>query len=620
MYDRRKSLRRHTHSPEVSGLVTSERKSHLLTHERGEGSDDGNVLRVRPHTLATDSSLSDASVGRKRKRHHAGTPQKKLKTSSVESRTVSVTRISTPIYEDGSVNLLSSLGPENDSSTAQKDLSPEPKEGSESAMDSPSVSPAKDKRVRGRQRKFRVSLTLPDDSGKRGLGTPDIKSPLLNSSSSCERPSGLAHNKRSPSFESDLCFTSPVSAQNSNTMPFLASSLPAVSTKQVETDSSTVQTKAPVKANHVSEHPQVLKPSVSSPVSVNVPVSKSLNQQTMFDGHSAEMRANVSTSFIGTVDTHPGNVTSTEDITSSNFSSDVTGMNTVSGGPVSLAPVVIASLDSVASVVVTSSDPTPLASSQVELGGSKNHSGRDPSSNLAALTSSGSVMNVGGKTNNLSASLNLDVGVTGKSVDASLSNPTNPVPISSIEVPTHEGVDSTADAAIGVSSHPRDPALSSPMPASSHSTIPSTSSSVTGSFAFVPASSEEPVLCSENSTGVFSKVNQSASTSHQNKGELCTNQPAAQGVALTQRSEEKYRPPAERVQGTVRTQDVHKEVKPQNPTGAPTPVITKTPPQLRGQLPEVQQIVMSDKPTKADQLPPAAEDNTKAHGMSSGVV
>ena len=669
MYDRRKSLRRHTHSPEVSGLVTSERKSHLLTHEEGEGRDDGSSIpRVRPHTLVTDSSLSgsDISSSRKRKRHqHAGTPQKKLKTASVESRTVSVTRIDTPIYEDGSVNLLSSLGPESDSSTAHKDLSPvfsntdsEPvvinrkcleEKSRDISGGSPSVSPTKDKRARVRQRKFRVSLTLPDDMGKRAPSTPDIKSPLLNSSSSWEKASGSANNKRSPSFESDPCFTSSVLAQ-----PFLASPLPAVSKKQLEID-STRQTMAPTKPNHVGEHPEVLKPSVSPPVSVNVAVSKSLNHQTMFNNHSAKMGANVTTSFVGDsplMDTHPENEMETS-TASSNFSCDVTGTDVVTvttltssnseTSPVSLAPMVIASLDSVASVVVASSDLVP-PSSQVELGDSKDPSGKDPSSSLA---SSDSMMNAGDtlesskqpfssgtvqKANDLSASSNLDVGVTGRSVDASLPNNPNPVPISTIEEPVHEGV---ADAAIGISSHPKDPALSSPLPASSHST-PATKShdslSVAGSLTFTSVSNEKPVHCSENSTDISAAVNH---TSHQNNGKVCTKQPPIQEVALTQINEMKCGPSAEKVQCTVKAEPaqelpkqsgVHEEersddqAKPQNPAGAPTPVITKTPHQLRGRLPE-QQIVMPDKPTTADQLPPAAADKAKVlTGMFSGIV
>ena len=254
--ERRKSLRFTTlQAPEVSGLVTSERRSHLLTHESEEVKEDPHL---KAQALAHDSDTTEGS--RKRKKHHSSSShdQKKMKRASVESRTVSVTRISTPIYEDiGSAKIFSTFSQEMDQeANTMKDLSPvfspfgsrkssfteDPKVV---ASNSRSVSPISEKLTK---RRFPVSLNLPDEVGKR---PPSIKSPLsCGSGTSWDdivASVSPKSSKRSPSYEKETCSPGSVRQLKEQHIPFLASPLPTTPKEQHESDSykQAVQSRTP---------------------------------------------------------------------------------------------------------------------------------------------------------------------------------------------------------------------------------------------------------------------------------------------------------------------------------------------------------------------------------------
>lgn len=646
MYERRKSLRLHTHSPDVSGLVTSERKSHSLAHETVEGRDNSSLPKTMPHTLAnmSDSERTDGSSSRKRKKHYTAVLQKRLKRSSVESRTVSVTRIDTPIYEknfllaeNGSSELSPVFSPTDSEPTVTDRSCITEGSTAASAMDisggSQSESPTKEKPAKVKQRKFRVSLTLPDALGKKPPGKLGIKSPLPYSDKVAQSLSSPRRNLKSPSFESDSCaFTSPGSAQNS-TVPFLASPLPTTSKKQLETD-STKETKPPTKAKHVREHPGVLNVAVSAPVQVNAPVTKtqdSSHHQSMSDSHSAEMGANVCTRLIDAgVKGRPlmdsGETSSTEVITSSSSGSPRGSSAVV---PVVTASSVISpsnSLDGVTGsdspdpvdhpVVITSSEPAApelITSSD---------------SSLTVLASSDSMMDIGdtltggeqpssctmqGK-DPINASLILDVGVHGRSATSSPPS-TNPVAISTIDIPTSEGVGSTADndcpAKTGhlpccsprplVSPHcdpitVQLPFQSPPATTPSVITIRAASLPLSRRDSVISTPGEEP--SSRNSTGVCS----SSRTPHENNVEISNAKPSDPTKASGHRPGKVLSSKAEPSQEMHLPVHVASEQKPQDATGAPTPVITKTP--QGDHLAEVhqQQIVKAD--TAKEQLPP----------------
>ena len=99
---------------------------------------------------------SPESSGRKRKRPHGSSGVKRQKRSSVESRTVSVTRLSVPICEESAVI------PEQDDSTAVSDTESNPPDSPEI----PILPPIKEEPTAledQRPRSLRVSLSLPED-------------------------------------------------------------------------------------------------------------------------------------------------------------------------------------------------------------------------------------------------------------------------------------------------------------------------------------------------------------------------------------------------------------------------------------------------------------------------
>ena len=202
--------------------------------------------RAVPTSLPLKAKLRDESgeniARRKRRRHVApGVHHKRLKRSSVESRTVSVTRIDTPIYENGSGNFFSPSGsperstlspvfspPELDSTAEENLLSDDYKESCLSR----SVSPVA---VRSpKQRQLRVSLSLPDEAEKR-LQNKDPQS----SGSGAPSWENICSPERSPS-DAD-CFSSPIPVPSEakkhkleeQHAPFVASPLPSTAKKQL---------------------------------------------------------------------------------------------------------------------------------------------------------------------------------------------------------------------------------------------------------------------------------------------------------------------------------------------------------------------------------------------------
>ena len=129
----------------------------------------------------TSSSTPDPNPSRKRKLKQQSVSLKRQKRSSVESRTVSVTRLSVPICEDSST---SEQDPSHDSSTLSENESSVPQDGEllHCIKEEP-LSPEE-----RRPRSLRVSLSFPDEfetgSPFRKMTSPPVlegvaKSPLL---------------------------------------------------------------------------------------------------------------------------------------------------------------------------------------------------------------------------------------------------------------------------------------------------------------------------------------------------------------------------------------------------------------------------------------------------------
>ncbi len=151
-----------------------------------------------PSPLPPTSSVA-AGVGVKRKRPHHGTSPgsggggghvKKQKRSSVESRTVSVTRVSVPVYDDSSAE---EMDTSRDSSVCESSAGPH---GLSSIREEESV--ARERRPRS----LRVSLSIPDEVEP---GTPFDKVMKVHHhqrvSSSHHRDLSSVETKELPSWE-----------------------------------------------------------------------------------------------------------------------------------------------------------------------------------------------------------------------------------------------------------------------------------------------------------------------------------------------------------------------------------------------------------------------------------
>lgn len=499
MHERRKSLRLHTQTPERSGLVTPERKSHAFAHESDEGKDD---VQLEAQNLMGSPSRTDISPNRKRKKHHIQARQKKLKRSSVESRTVSVTRIDTPIYEDNFSSALD-ISSESDSFHKERSAVLSPSDSEPGIMDTNRIDgvstphkPSKEK-----HRKFRVSLSLPDEVEVR---PPGIKSPLCDNLIS--KIASPKSSKSSPSFESDSCFTSSSSVQGGgvgqqqHAAAFIASPLPHTTKKQFGSDTTRLQatpTKSPgAKDSRVPALPD------THLVSTNVVVSKAVDcSPSMSTSYSAMVDESVSAtteSILAAV---------TEVVT--NNSSDLMDVG-VTGNPIALASslsvagcspllesdnmhVVIASeivpLEGTDPLVIDSSadleDTSPLviaSSADLEdtnplvIASSANLEDTNPSSSAECIT-----------TSHVIVTSSMDVGVTGSSTPAQSSIKTNPVVISTIEVPK----DSQGSEKARETDH-KDPAGIYPQTETDHSPAPTNAKEAPKETA--PDHSKEPPI------------------------------------------------------------------------------------------------------------------------------
>lgn len=267
--ERRKSLRLNIPASELPSLATTDRRSSRSMTQSGSEtkptSSDSTTSEVKAqspfsNTTAKSEVPPESPSHRKRKKYHITSHQKKMKRSSVESRTVSVTRIDTPIYED---NLFSSLSPVKSllspvvSPTQPEScitLSHDTQEELNSAEEaSIFVSPTGDSNpMKTKQRRFRVSLSLPEDIEKKSpkkSSSISLTSPISSSSPipSWDAIVSPKRSERAPSSEKESCCVSPKSAQLESAqletkkpkleqehVPFSASPLPTTSKKQLD--------------------------------------------------------------------------------------------------------------------------------------------------------------------------------------------------------------------------------------------------------------------------------------------------------------------------------------------------------------------------------------------------
>ena len=193
----------------MSSLVTTEKKS--LPAEKPEN-DSPNHKDLSFSEEDDSKVVESVSASRKRKKY---TPlhHKRQKRPSVESHTVSVTRLDSPIFADGFNMVFSLNGKQDDSIT----------------------SPLKSKHEK---RSLRVSLSLPDEMEKRRY----LKSPF-----SCNGDSAIRSDSVSPTTEtmkvSPSCdINNPVTGfsdemENQANGAFTATALPAV-TSEIQNDPS----------------------------------------------------------------------------------------------------------------------------------------------------------------------------------------------------------------------------------------------------------------------------------------------------------------------------------------------------------------------------------------------
>ncbi len=254
--DRRKSLRLHTPTPELSPLVTIERKNRSSAAHSSPETKDTSADFTQPKknvpTSDSDAIAAKSPMSRKRKRHHSLANAKRMKRSSVESHTVSVTRINTPIYEEASVINFFSFSPESDdyppskvmlssaaSSSPEKHNSPieEPSASKEFPSDVdtiPETPLIAETAPKLKKREFRVSLSLNPEAIEKGVsGKSRLKSPLLfGAVPSWDDIISPKSSEKSPSIASSpgsVLQKTAETVKETEHMPFLASPLPSTS-------------------------------------------------------------------------------------------------------------------------------------------------------------------------------------------------------------------------------------------------------------------------------------------------------------------------------------------------------------------------------------------------------
>jgi len=168
----------------------------------------GSPLRDSDACSPTSSSTPDPNPSRKRKQKQHPGSLKRQKRSSVESRTVSVTRLSVPICDDSST---SEQEPSHDSSTLSENESSVPQDGEllQCIKEEP-LSPEEK-----RPRSLRVSLSFPDEfetgSPFRKITSPPVLEGVAKS------PKGPQPNML-PLWE-DITTAVPVTSQDNNPSP-----------------------------------------------------------------------------------------------------------------------------------------------------------------------------------------------------------------------------------------------------------------------------------------------------------------------------------------------------------------------------------------------------------------
>ncbi len=223
-------------------MVTVERKTRSITHanEVKEASPARTPITPDARSPSNDSpelATTESMSGRKRKKH-TNLFQKRAKRSSVESRTVSVTRIDTPIYADSSTSNLFLPLVEEPTTPSSKEPSPissfsEPENKDVFVeTDLTKESPTKLK-----QRRFCVSLNLPDDTDK-----TNENSSVIDRTPSWDLLTSLISPKKA-SVDKNKSITNESSKEQHNKdgakehdhvhAPFLASPLPNVSLGQL---------------------------------------------------------------------------------------------------------------------------------------------------------------------------------------------------------------------------------------------------------------------------------------------------------------------------------------------------------------------------------------------------
>lgn len=445
----RKSLRLNLAIPE-SNLVSTERRSnHLLTRGEQHKASSGDLSATTPKAklLNNSDAQSEATVShRKRKRHHTGpNHQKRLKRSSVESRTVSVTRIDTPIYENVSTGLF--LSPTRDRPALSPVLSsPEPKtvesharNGLNKTSVSRSVSPATNGTPpKSKQRRFRVSLSLPDEIEK-SVSAKSVVTTGTTFPPSWDNVGSPMSSERSPSMDKDSSFASPkpplppppqVERPPEAEKPhvaFLASPLPTTSKKQLEVGHSKKVAHSP-SPKHTGSTERTDDPK-------NTPVTKAAASPRTNRPCSQSMVVSKGVDVARKPAMSPVGVTTTTECSQPVPAAKVTGSSVNSG------------TDRRAGVTepATSSPKRPVAASPfvLELASANSSGGEEEELPRGQVRAKSSAVDKCSPTcastqeqPYLATSSQLDVGVTGKPRSAAVA--TNPVVISSIKVPATE--------------------------------------------------------------------------------------------------------------------------------------------------------------------------------------
>ena len=218
-------------SPKESNLVIVERKISSSCH--GERPGTPNYKEDRSPSEDDDGGVLESLSSSRKRKKYSTLYQKRIKRSSVESHTVSVTQLDSPIFVGGSYDFLSSHHIKEDGKNSCLIVG---QQGSKHEN----------------KRRLRVSLSLPEDVENRS----SLKSPL-----SCIGSLPLLNalpltSKTSSAIDSDVLNPDTVECKSAMlshiTAPFVASPLPRLDSDHIITASSRLLTLADV---GISERP-----------------------------------------------------------------------------------------------------------------------------------------------------------------------------------------------------------------------------------------------------------------------------------------------------------------------------------------------------------------------------